>query len=567
MFRGNYCTTAMNSFNTVGATDTCLGLDQLGPVTNPLVPDPVKDNTDMYYPLTAGFGAGGGRFPTLCNQLDCSTVPKCANGARDNCMVTVLDGYTSSFHWTELNFAAIWLRPQWYLVINSVLSDVQNGGLSFVTGGDYTGSNFIPGQWMLARKNVFIGNTQKNNAYASNAGPFNPDGLTCADGQVNRCYSKDEGISMPLSNFGNFQRLFSIYDGPAYQESNAYLDITKTTITDCPAPNPNQQCNDSSWMYGKVVGMRRDGSNCYLPNAAIGWKQPNGFYYPPAFHSSNLFFDNVDIRHFVIEPQFIPGTFKTLNDNNYQVLQDLYCTWNPALFDNFSGIDRQTELNDDDGSLTGLKDTISVNEDPYFNAPIEAFECDSDQTAKTSPYDYVTTVVYPDCAALGSTTSCLEDPTQPWNSSCSNQNCYGVPILRQYLNNGEQTGLAQEIRMAAMNLSQRSNLTVNNGVYYIDTSVGTSNQAKGVNCMQDPRITIPIDCTSPVNIGKTIGDFPNNLVKPTPADLAQRACNCDLNIFRAGQTYYVFFCTPKPNRLPNKLTRFTSATVSTLLMI
>ena len=37
----------------------------------------------------------------------------------------------------------------------------------------------------------------------------------------------------------------------------------------------------------------------YLPNAAIGWKQSNGFYYPPTFHSRNLFFGDVDIRHYV----------------------------------------------------------------------------------------------------------------------------------------------------------------------------------------------------------------------------------------------------------------------------
>ena len=49
----------------------------------------------------------------------------------------------------------------------------------------------------------------------------------------------------------------------------------------------------------------------YLPNAAIGWKQPNGFYYPPAFHSANLFFDKVDIRHYVIQPLFKPGTYLT----------------------------------------------------------------------------------------------------------------------------------------------------------------------------------------------------------------------------------------------------------------
>jgi hypothetical protein len=54
------------------------------------------------------------------------------------------------------------------------------------------------------------------------------------------------------------------------------------------------------------------------------------------------------------------------------------------MFDNFSGIDRQTELNDDDGTLTGLTNnlakpigTISVNQDPYFTAPVEVSECRS----------------------------------------------------------------------------------------------------------------------------------------------------------------------------------------------
>ena len=48
---------------------------------------------------------------------------------------------------------------------------------------------------------------------------------------------------------------------------------------------------------------------CYLPNTAIGWKQPNGFFYPPSFHSNNLFFDDVDIRHYVIDAPFAPGTY------------------------------------------------------------------------------------------------------------------------------------------------------------------------------------------------------------------------------------------------------------------
>jgi hypothetical protein len=56
-------------------------------------------------------------------------------------------------------------------------------------------------------------------------------------------------------------------------------------------------------------------------------------------------------------------------------------------FTGFTGIDRQTELSDDDGSLTGLNNslpqpippnppnplnqTISVNEDDFFTSPVE----------------------------------------------------------------------------------------------------------------------------------------------------------------------------------------------------
>ena len=52
---------------------------------------------------------------------------------------------------------------------------------------------------------------------------------------------------------------------------------------------------------------QRQSGTCYLPNAAIAWKQPNGFYYPPAFHSQNLMFQQQPtglIRHFLIEPLF-----------------------------------------------------------------------------------------------------------------------------------------------------------------------------------------------------------------------------------------------------------------------
>lgn len=507
-FTGNYCSSAMNSLNTVANTTACFGV-QIGPnranssfpVVNP-VNSPLAPSSNATTPDQNGFDAknfypqlgGGGRFPTSCPATgDCSKQPICSTENEANCVITAIDHYTSAFHWTETNFSSIWLRPQWYLYINSVLSDVLNGGITFVTGGGYTQSDVIPGHWALARKNAFIGNTQKitDNKYASNAGPFNPaSGMRCAQAANganpgNYCLSKDDGISIPMSNFGNNQRLFNIYDGPAYEDANAFLNVTKTDITDCQpnTSNPANTCFNSQWStQGGIIGMPYDANAkmCYLPNAAIAWKQPNGFYYPPAFHSRNLFFNNVDIRHFVIEPLF-KSTGRFVTDPGQAKLR--YCTWNDGMFTGFTDVDRQTELNDDDGSLTGLIGTISVNEDAFFKAPVETPECLSDVgvtperaidpvnypgTAKTSPYDYVTTVVFPACAADGK-----DCDGSIWNRDCTNPNCSGVPLYRQNLTAAENVMTPKPalfIRLMGQAKYQRSTLTSNNNSYYIDTT-------------------------------------------------------------------------------------------------
>ena len=114
--------------------------------------------------------------------------------------------------------------------------------------------------------------------------------------------SLDEGVSFQMSNFGMYQRLFSVYDGPAFQESNAYLNIKRREIDDCTpftdVPNKVGRCQvgpeiekefrQSAWIAGIVQGLplgvttvsNQDVPVCYMPNAAIGWKQPNGFFYP-----------------------------------------------------------------------------------------------------------------------------------------------------------------------------------------------------------------------------------------------------------------------------------------------
>lgn len=604
-FYKNSATSSMHSFQTTDGAAPCTGFiaaDATPSGTYPEVkevksaaPHPVRasvydptlkktvekpDNFhDGYYPHVIG----GARNATQCpsdgkGDYDCSTTPICADGDKteEKCAVTVLDHYSTSFHWAEGNFSAIWLRAKWYLLDNSFLSDVQNGGYTMITGGDYTKASTITGYWSLARNTVFVGNTRDNKKYpfASNIGPFHggePPLPLCDAGQPPAyCLSTAEGISMPFSGFFTNQRLASIYDGPTYQDSNAYLDVTKAG---CPAEGYNKEC-----MYGNGVPLlllrntpgENDPRACYVPNAAIGWKQPNGFYYAPAFHTNNLFFNNVDIRHFVIDPLFqapagVTGTSFDFGQGGTYLSDPIatgkqYCTGNTQVFPNWTSIDRQTELNDDDGTLTGLsndlqspnppsiKQTISVNEDSYFNAPVETAECASafganalpesacktpdpkkpPQTAKTSPYDYVSTVVYH---------KSTDQELDPWGVDCTNPQCYGVPFYRQYLagkdgksessSTGEwahwyHNGCDREenkaknqcrwpfIRMAGTATSQRQTMTINNGLYYLDTTVSKTTQQNEI-----------------LSNGSTTA----------------------LNVFTAGNKYYVFFLYAKPSTI------------------
>lgn len=546
-FYKNTATSAMFSFQTVGDGPDCGGViaaDATDDGTLPrlkavrsIAPPPTPNYLDdHYYPYTVG----GSRFATTCPSdgkggHDCTQIKqRCEATNLDHCTATVLDHFTSSFHWAEGNFSAIWLRPQWYLLVDSVITDVQNGGLTFITGGDYTHSSIVRGYWALARNTIFVGNTNPNPdpskpetkkyAFAGNVGPFNAmSGLKCdVKAQLPAyCLNANEGITMPTVGFFTNQRLSNIYDGPSYQDSNAYLDIT---TADCPMwKDGDQGKKDQGCMYGSNSAYlrlkRKPGTTskddlelcrtpgfAYLPNAAIAWKQPNGFYYPPAFHSKNLFFDNVDLRHYVINPLFESNTYLT----NETAVSKEYCRLAGGIFRTWTSIDRQTELTDDDGSLTGLsnnaqptgtaKQTISVNDDSFFNAPVETAECGSatgpnatpaaacgpltigqpTATAKTSPYEYLSTVIY------------RKEDGGMWDKECANPGCYGVPLFRQYLTAQEMKDWDKDcgttaskasdkcrwpfIRMAGVDTGQRQTMTMNNGKYYIDTTVSLPRQ-------------------------------------------------------------------------------------------
>ena len=541
-FVGNSCVASQLSLMTIGDAYDCLGFTNattpdlsLVAVPNtdaPSFTDPPTKEYTVYYPQVNGSGN-----PSLCpsESGDCSTTPPCANTGlnRAQCMVTTFDHYTTSFNYAQTNFAAIWMRSKWFLFTDGAVTDSQYGGLNFTTGGGYTHSDSPFGNWMLAYRTAFIGtsqpvfppNHQPQNPYASNAGPFNPStGLSCSNASnFGYCLAVNDGISIQINPFPG-QRMFSVYDGPAFQSSNAYLSIYPTEMSSGGADN---------WMYlnRHSDGVPKDASGtCYLPNAAIGWKQPNGFYYPPAFHSRNLMFQDSNIRHFVIEPLFVGDMWPY--QGNTDAIQKRYCpgTDSPAMFQNFTDIDRQTVLNDGvpnvgtaaggDGSLTGLvageklpdkttaRETISINEDPFFNSPVEKVECASDRhmsdrngkgapgSAKVSPYEWVSTAMIADCAigyhkctadpAKLCPNECVQNGLAYWTHQGATPQTFGVPLYRQYLTDTEYANTPKprpRILMLGQGNGQRSTLTINHGRYYIDTSYDCANQG---GCIAPP---------------------------------------------------------------------------------
>jgi hypothetical protein len=529
-FKGNSCTAAMSAITTVGQTNQCLGIS-VGPGTSSVsqlysVPNPKSVDVSQYPQQSFGQRAK----TTVCDaahQSDCSTMQPCtgAGSGEAFCLPFVLDHFTTSFNWAPTNFAAIWLRGWWFLLDNSAITDVQNAGLTFISGGGYTRSDAAQGFWSVLKNGVLVGNTQPNlssgfpaNPFASNAGPFNPAtyklGLQCSSSSA-FCISLNDGITFVASNFGVNQRMFNIYDGPASQYNTIYSDVHKTVLgalSQC-RDNTNMQgtCSNQQWLNGYQIGVLQSPSgnlptnDCILPNAAIAWKQPNGFYYPPAFNSSNLVFNNVDIRHFVIQPAYLPGT---LTEDLPQIM-NTYCTWQPTMFGSaFTDIDRQTELTDNDGTLTGLTSNnttatpqsgaaISVNKDPFFNAPVSTDECASGQpdpqtdsntgaTAFSSPYQYVTTALVAQCAVNNG--PC----TGVWTNQCSTPACYGVPLYRQLLTSAEQQANSRPlIHMMGQASAQRSTLTINHGNYYMDTTVSQAVQgqtASDLNVFQPSQV-------------------------------------------------------------------------------
>ncbi len=496
-FRGNSCSSAGYGLQStlqiepVGNTPLLTGFT---PSTNPYL---TNNPTQFDRPMVTG------------NYLPVKygTNPSCASGYPeesqfasnpDYCVTTVIDRFTTSFNRAGANFAAVWLRPEWFVFMNGAVTDQLAGGLTFVTGGSWTQTP--PGYFAITKNSVFVGSTQPDNPDAAPIGPAvcpSPTpSTTCAQacsGGV--CPLPADGIGLFTGGL-NPKRMISIYDGPFYADGTVFTDTSPLTCnTTGPAPyNDPNGCQ----IYSSTTQPEYQNPNptpgatpqpqMNVVNAAVGWKQPNGFYYPPAFAFRKSAFDTATFRHNVIDQyaNYLQGSLAAPD-----------CTTTPSgcparfvpLGETYPGItpiDFSTILNDMDGSLTGWVPqggtrTSSVSKNVFFDAPSQDAECQS-FGVQTAPYEFVSSVIAP----LGGTSpNQYVDPTV-WGIA----NLPAVPIYRQLALPDDQclgdqsvccapgqqdcpvgtVGCTRASFMLGGQNGQAPYLTSNNGVYYIDTN-------------------------------------------------------------------------------------------------
>ncbi|MCK6557438.1 hypothetical protein L6Q96_23100, partial [Candidatus Binatia bacterium] len=309
-FRGNGCTTATYALTaSAEVSPAALGEAQntgFTPVANPYTADthgslkPAADLGDNYL-RPAVVGNFQPIHPNRRNFTNCAAgASDPATGLEPNtesCVTTIVDRFTTSFNWAERNYGSIWLRPWFYLLLNSAVTDQLFGGVTFVSAGSWI--QVPPGYFSLVKNSLFVGTTQHGGGpWAKRSGPVflvtAKDNLAryapCAAGGNITCNIDVEGTGFWTGGFQP-KRLINIYDGPHFADGNLFLNVG---AWECD-PQP---CMDKSTcemelpcgIYGSTTqpapgdpSQGIDPHKMVVLDAAIGWKQPNGFYYPPAF--------------------------------------------------------------------------------------------------------------------------------------------------------------------------------------------------------------------------------------------------------------------------------------------
>jgi hypothetical protein len=294
-------------------------------------------------------------------------------GDANACATTVIDHFTTSFNWAEINVGSVWLRPFHYLFSNSAITDQLYGGLGFVSGG--SPEQALPGQLAITMDSLFVGSTAA--AGAKDASPLGPDvsGAKCTG---SFCSFAQDGVPYFVGSFQP-KRLITIYDGPFFADGNVFWVDEKKG-------NP-----PASSVYLRTTQPLENGQ-MRVVDAGIGWKQPNGFYYPPVFGFRNSGFKLGSTRHNVVDQysQYVYGNGETTFNPNMKksILGDA----------SFTPIDTQTVLNDLDGTLDGVKATSGptrssgLSNNHFYDTPFTVAQCNSFGTV-TMPHEFASTFI------------------------------------------------------------------------------------------------------------------------------------------------------------------------------
>ncbi|MEW6269808.1 MAG: hypothetical protein AB1689_10990 [Thermodesulfobacteriota bacterium] len=442
-FRGNTCTTSPLALpSTREIPPASNGLDQATRTGYVALANPYLSNgATNVFPQSYARPIINGSFQPYVNGL----AKQCANQATpdilknnaETCVMTVLDRFATSFNWAEVNFGSIWLRPWFYLFSNGAVTDQLFGGLGFVTGGDW--QQALPGYLALAKNSLFVGTTQPqtDNLYAKRSGPLLTVGSSDNLKAYGRCKQLQSTCNLEAEGTGLWRgafqpkRLITIYDGPTYADGNTFLNVG---AWQCNA-QPCKGASNAAGCMGLVDGALPCGiyssttqpaapsgsTDMVVLDAAIGWKQPNGFYYPPAFNYRRNAFLNT--RNDPLNQCFTsaPGDYKNATFKPGSCRHNVVDRTADYLIGNVedltaspgrqsgplnqldSGtIDFATILLDLDGSLTGSTSkidgrtppglTTSLSRNHFFDAPSQSPECLS-YGLQTSPYTFLTTAM------------------------------------------------------------------------------------------------------------------------------------------------------------------------------
>jgi hypothetical protein len=418
-----------------------------------------------FKPIQPNSAGSGGSVFTNCAQVAVTgTEKETLDNNTKSCVTTVIDRFSTSYNWAEVNFGSIWFRPWFYLFLNSAMTDQLFGGLTFVTAGSWM--QVPPGYFSLAKNSLFVGTSQfgpGSSQYAKRSGPILS--ITPSDSVANfapcagpksTCNFEAEGTGY-WRDFFQPKRLITIYDGPHFADGNTFVNVGSWTCN--PQPCKGKGTCDTTFdcgIYSSTVqpavmdgGIINQGLMEVI-DAAIGWKQPNGFYYPPAFaYRKSNFVKSIDAappdvkalnQCYSFGPQ---DDFKNPSTRNGDCRHNVidrtrnYIKGNlispnaaPDIFgpdgkdQPVTPIDFSTILLDIDGSLTGAQgslsgeivETSSVSRNQFFDAPAQSPECLS-FGLQTSPYQFVTTMLAPLAGSpAGGNTS-----VKPWTTlNCKN---------------------------------------------------------------------------------------------------------------------------------------------------